>query len=321
MQWYHYTILAIVIILVIYFLISYEIYKKIFVSFNKKRKPLVDQSLDFYTCSYDWYLNIPKEDVYIHSYDNLKLHGIYIPPLDKNTDNLAIVIHGYQSCAEDMVIIAKLYSDLGFKILLIDLRGHGQSEGKFTSMGYYEKYDLKKWINFALRNYGSTSKILLHGVSMGAAMSMLVTDIITRENIEYLILDSGFTNFKESLICSLKKKYLKMFLPAVSIFTFIFHKFTLKKISPIKAIVKNTKPFLIIQGEKDKPVPVSMAKELFDASPITEKDILLVEYAPHAKAFEIDKDLVTNTIIKKITKTFNIKKTNIKFCEKEQIKK
>ena len=84
---------------------------------------------------------------------------------------------------------------------------------------------------------------------------------------------------------------------------------------------KNTKPFLIIQGEKDKPVPVSMAKELFEASPITDKDILLVEYAPHAKAFEIDKDLVTNTIIKKITKTFNIKKTNIKFCEKEQIKK
>jgi hypothetical protein len=220
-----------------------------------------------------------------------------------------------------MVIIAKLYSDLGFKILLIDLRGHGKSEGKFTSMGYYEKYDLKKWINFALRNYGSTSKILLHGVSMGAAMSMLVTDIITRENIEYLILDSGFTNFKESLICSLKKKFLKIFLPAVSIFTFIFHKFTLKKISPIKAMKKNTKPFLIIQGEKDKPVPVSMAKELFEASPITDKDILLVEYAPHAKAFEIDKDLVTNTIIKKITKPFNIKKTNIKFCEKEQIKK
>jgi len=309
MQWYHYTILAIVIILVIYFLISYEIYKKIFVSFNKKRKPLVDQSLDFYTCSYDWYLNIPKEDVYIHSYDNLKLHGIYIPPLDKNTDNLAIVIHGYQSCAEDMVIIAKLYSDLGFKILLIDLRGHGQSEGKFTSMGYYEKYDLKRWINFAVRTYGSDINILVHGVSMGAATAMMTTGLDIPKNVKFLLLDSGFTQVKKTFTNTRRSKGLKIFYPGLNFVTYSKHKFIFDQIKPIKEMKKNTIPFLIVQGEKDMAVPISMANQLYSVSPANQKDILIVKDSKHALGFRDDFELCKETLYKNIKPIFNIKKT------------
>ncbi|MGD9761191.1 MAG: alpha/beta hydrolase [Candidatus Izemoplasmatales bacterium] len=314
MQWYHYTLLALAILIIIYFTMSYGFYEKIFVKYKNKKKPLVNQESDFYKESYDWFLNIPKDDVYIHSYDGLKLHGFYIPSIDKTTDNLAIVIHGYQSCATDMIIIAKLYSDLGFKVLMIDLRGHGLSEGKFTSMGYYEKYDLKKWINHCLRTYGANSKILLHGVSMGAAMSMLVTEFKEKEHLNFLILDSGFTVFSKTLAESIKSKFFLIFIPGISFFTFILHKFTLNKISPLKAIKNSQIPFLIIHGDKDKPVPEKMAKELYEASPVQNKDILIIEGSPHAKAFEVDKEKVTNAIIANICEPFKIKKSNVKYC-------
>lgn len=312
MYWYHYTLIGILFVAIIYFSISYSFYQKIFIHFNKKKRKLVDHESDFYKASYDWFVKIPKEDVYIKSYDNLKLHGYFIPSLDKNSDNLAIVIHGYQSQATDMIIIAKLYSDLGFKVLMIDLRGHGQSEGKFTSMGYYEKYDLKKWINFANRNYGATTKILLHGVSMGAAMSMMVSTMNIKNNLKYLVLDSGFTYFSRSLICSLKQKVLSIFIPGVSFWTFILHRFTLKGISPLKAMKKSEVPFLIIQGDKDKPVPLKMAEEIYIQAKTENKRLLVIEGATHAKAFEKDKDLVVNTIIECITEEFKIKKSLLK---------
>lgn len=315
MQWYHYVIISLVFLIGIYLYTAYNFYRRVFVSFNKHPKNLVDHTIDFYACAYEWFEKVPKEDVHIHSYDNVKLHGYFIPSLDKNANNLAIVIHGYQSKATDMIIIAKLYSDLGFKILMIDLRGHGESEGKFTSMGYYEKYDLKKWINFATRNNGANIKILLHGVSMGAAMSLMVTELKVKANIKFLVLDSSFTVFSKSFAESIKPKILRMFIPGVSLFTYLFHKFTLSKISPLTAAKHNEIPFLIIHGDKDRPVPLEMGKAIYEASPIKNKNLLIVPGAPHARGFEINKELVIKQIIYNTSDIFGIKKSNIKNCD------
>ena len=286
MYWYHY-VLIVLIIVILYLFIAYMFYRKIFIDYKKNIRPLVDQDSDFYKPSYDWFQKIPKDDVFIRSYDNLKLHGYYLPSLEKSTNKLAIVIHGYKSKSEDMIIIAKLYSDLGFKVLLIDLRGHGQSEGSFTSMGHYEKYDLKKWINYALRNYGTNTEIYLHGVSMGAAISTLITDFKVKENIKFMVLDSGFTTFPRSLYHSLKCKALVIFIPGISIFTHFIHNFRLRQIAPIKKIKTSDIPFLIIQGEKDKPVPPKMAEQLYSQAKVEQKSIIMIPEAPHAKAFEV----------------------------------
>lgn len=315
MPWYYIVLIIVSSIILIYFSFSYYFYRKLLIDFNKRDKKLVNHDSNFYKDSYEWFQNIPKDDVHIRSYDNLKLHGFYIPALDKNSGNLAIVIHGYQSKATDMIIIAKLYSDLGFKVLLIDLRAHGQSEGKFTSMGHYEKYDLKKWMNFALRNYGANLKILIHGVSMGAAMAMLVTELKIKNNLKFLVLDSGFTQFSKTLAESIKPKFLKIFFLGLSTFTFLFHHYTLKKINPLKAIKKINIPLLIIHGSKDKPVPISMAEELYNAAKTTKKELVIVNGATHGKGFEVEKKYVTDKIILNITDIFNIKKSIIKLIE------
>jgi len=214
-----------------------------------------------------------------------------------------------------MIVVGKMYSDLGFKVLLIDLRAHGESEGNFTSMGHYEKYDLKKWINFALRSYGANSKILLHGVSMGAAMSMLVMEKKIKQHVDFLVLDSGFTYFSKTLSQSLRHSFFRIGILGVSLFTYLFQRYTLRKIAPLKAMKKIDIPLLIIHGEKDNPVPIKMANELYAASPSKNKNFLVVSNAPHAKAFEVNKDLVMNKIITCISHTFSIKKTYIKNCE------
>ncbi len=315
MEWFHYMFIGFGFLILLYIGLSYKFYLKLLVKFKRKNTQLVDHETEFYQESYKWFQSIPKEDVYIRSYDNLKLHSYYIPSLDKNSNNLAIVIHGYQSKATDMIIIGKLYSDLGFKVLMIDLRAHGYSEGKFTSIGHYEKYDLKKWINFALRSYGADNKVLLHGVSMGAAMSILVTELKIKKNVKFLVLDSSFTKFIESLRNIVKPKVLRVFFLGISMFTYLLHHFTLYQIKPINVIKKIEIPFMIIHSKEDTLVPVKMANDLYVSGNVARKDLLIIDNAPHAKAFEINKSRVMDRIVFNISDIFGVKKTYIKKIE------
>ena len=149
------------IILIAYFTIAYFIYRTLFLRKNYGTVAFVDHTKPFFAPSKDWYDRSPKELVTIRAYDGVKLAGIFLPSYDEKSTQTAIVMHGYQSQATDMIVIGKMYNDMGFKVLLVDLRGHGSSEGDFSTFGHYEKQDLKKWIHYALRTYGSTDKILV----------------------------------------------------------------------------------------------------------------------------------------------------------------
>lgn len=303
---------VILFFLLIYFGVSFRIFREIFYRFNFKPANLVDEEDIFYRDSYAWYDEIPKDDIYIKAYDKNKLHAVYIPSHDKKTDKLALVMHGYRSKGRDMVIIAKMYSDLGFKVLLLDMRGHGLSEGKFTSMGYYESYDLKKWLHYITRNHGSNVQILLHGVSMGASTALMVTKFRESRKVKAMVLDSCFTNFRDSLKLSTNHKILRLFLPGVSLMSRFFLKFFLKDINPHKEIQTVTIPTLFIYGTKDKVVTQEMTDKLYEDIKTDTKDLLIVQDARHAKAFELEKYEYISRVISLSNKVFNIKKSDIK---------
>lgn len=73
-----------------------------------------------------------------------------------------------------MAQFAKQYYKAGFNILMPDLRGHGDSEGQYTTMGYYESVDVIDWIKEIIKK-DPDALIVLHGISMGAATVMLTT--------------------------------------------------------------------------------------------------------------------------------------------------
>ena len=300
---------SIALVLIIYFGISYLIYRMMMINHNKHEINLVDHKEDFYKDSYAWFQEVPKEDIYVNSYDGFKLHAYYIPSYNKKSNSLAIVVHGYQSKSTDMIIIAKMYSEMGFQVIMPDLRSHGESEGYFTSFGHYEKYDLKKWINLALRSYGSNIELLIHGVSMGAATTLLVTGLdIPKKNIKFMVLDSIFTRVGKTLTNTNKSKGLRIFYFGINVITYFKYKFTFIGIRPIKQMRKNTFPFLIIQGKDDHVVPVSMAKQMLTVSPATKKELLIIDDAKHAQGFRVDFQKCYDSLKEEIRPIFNIKK-------------
>lgn len=308
-------LIAVVVIassLTIYLGLSAFLYRRLFLVAGYHRQAFVDQTDPFFKPSWNWFDRAPKESVKIKAYDNTLLTGVFMPSYDEKSTCTAIILHGYRSCHEDMIAIAKMYNDMGFKTLLIDQRGHGTSGGEFTSFGHYEKMDLKKWILYVLKTYGADENILLHGVSMGAATVTLASALALPDQVKLVVADSGFTTLPRLFLANMKVKLGLLLFPGLDLILFFMHRYLLCQVNPLKAVQKSRIPILFIHGEADTEVPMVMANQLHEASKAPFKELYLVPNAAHGKAYVLDKTNLEQHLFAIIRTFFNIKKSVIK---------
>lgn len=306
------AVIVIAGILAIYLGLSAFLYRRLFLEIGYRRQAFVDQTDPFFKPSSDWYERAPKETVTIKAYDNTRLSGVFIPSFDEKSSQTAIVLHGYRSCHEDMIAIAKMYNDMGFKVLLIDQRGHGASGGEFTSFGHYEKVDLKKWILYALKTYGANERILLHGVSMGASTVMLASALALPEQVKLVVADSGFTTLPSLFLANMKVKLGIILFPGLDAILYFMHRYVMCQVNPLKAVRHARIPIVFIHGEADQEVPVSMANHLHEASNAPFKELYLVPNSPHGKAYVLDKVGLEQRLFAIVRTFFDIKKSVVK---------
>jgi alpha-beta hydrolase superfamily lysophospholipase len=100
-------------------------------------------------------------------------NGIPIDAWYSKTDSsntCVIFVHGYSLNKSHLGEEAAMFKQWGYSVLLLDLRGHGKSGGNTTTFGVKETDELKKACAFAKQK--GQSKIILYGVSLGAALSI-----------------------------------------------------------------------------------------------------------------------------------------------------
>ncbi|MDF2943932.1 MAG: hypothetical protein K0S01_2790 [Herbinix sp.] len=201
---------------------------------------------------------------------------------------IAILCHGLGYAKYGSLKYAQFFLKLGFTVLIYDHRNHGLSGKAHTSMGYYEKYDLKKIIDWCYEQYGAACKIVTHGESMGAATVLLHLGIDNRVNCA--IADCAYSDLKQLLRHQLKTYYhLPCFLiPLESCITFLRAGFWYKSVSPIKIISQTDIPILFIHGKIDNLVPAQMSKQMYE-SKNKNKAIYLVAGAKHAESYCVNK--------------------------------
>ena len=236
-----------------------------------------------------------KEDVFINSFDNLKLHGYILKT--ENSDKWAITVHGYTNKAESMSAMAYKYHSLGYNILMPDLRGHGKSEGSYVGMGWHDRLDILKWIDLIIKE-NKDAKILLHGISMGAGTVMMVSGEELPENVKVIIEDCGYTSAKEQLAYNLKTMFKVPSFPILnfcSLITKIKDNYFISEASAIKQLQKAKVPILFIHGDKDKFVPFYMLDKLYNACS-SKKDKLIIKDVGHAKSESLKSDLYWNKV-------------------------
>jgi fermentation-respiration switch protein FrsA (DUF1100 family) len=228
------------------------------------------------------------EKLSIESGDGLQLNGYYFPAAD-SSKKLAVVVHGHRDGALRMLKYARLFHDDGFNVFVADNRAHDSSEGKYTGFGWLDRLDYLQWLNVLISKTGQDVRIVLHGVSMGAATVMMLSGEETLpEQVKAIIEDCGYTSVEEEFIYQAKTFYHLPAFPILNIADLeskIFAGYGFKEASAINQVKKSDTPIFFIHGDADKYVPTLMVYKLYDAVSC-EKALWIVEGAKHAKAYD-----------------------------------
>lgn len=245
---------------------------------------------------------IRAEDVYIYSFDGLKLHGRYYHICDDVP--LDIQFHGYNGNAfRDFCGGNKISREAGRNSLVVDQRAHGMSEGRTITFGINERKDCLSWIEYAIDRFGPETEIILSGVSMGASTVLMALSLELPGNVKAVIADCGYSSPKAII----KKVTGDRGFPPGLVYPFIwlggliFGRFCLTDLSAAASASASKVPVLIIHGEADDFVPSYMADEIYSACG-SEKDILIVPGAGHGLSYVVDSDLYERTVKEFISK-------------------
>ncbi len=238
----------------------------------------------------DDFLNKHKlNDFTLNTSDGIKIYGHYLKQ-ETYTPNWVIVVHGYQSSERRSLIIAKEFYMQGFNILTYNLRGHKPSESKYITMGYYDKYDLKEIMDFALE-LDSNAKILLHGTSMGGATVLLTAALNQNDQLVGVIGDCAYADLYTIFAKELKYRFNLPSFPVLdmaNIMAKVKAKFNLKDVSPIKEVAKINVPILFIHTSGDDFISVNDTYDLANQS--KDHRLYIAQGFGHADAYYADKE-------------------------------
>ncbi|HEX2914271.1 MAG TPA: alpha/beta fold hydrolase [Chloroflexia bacterium] len=132
--------------------------------------------------------------------DNLTLRGWFMPG---KSQKAIIMVHGRGSNRADKeVFTLQFAADLqraGYNILTFDLRGHGQSDGLFSSFGQFEQRDIIGALRYLTSRGFAPEHIGVWAWSMGASATLMAMDDHDKLNtisnsLRVAVLDSAYAD-------------------------------------------------------------------------------------------------------------------------------
>ena len=179
----------------------------------------------------------------------------------------------------------------GRNVLLINQRCHGGSEGHTITFGILESKDCARWGDFAVDMLGADARIILTGISMGAATVLMASGEKLPKNVVCVLADCGYTSPKAIIqkVIQDMKLPIKLVYPFVRFGARMFGGFDLEETSPIEAVKKSRVPVIYIHGETDDFVPCEMSRLNFEAC-ASKKSLVTIANAGHGLAYPVDKE-------------------------------
>ncbi len=233
---------------------------------------------------------LPFEAVSITSFDGLKLCGKYYEYAPGAP--IELMFHGYRGLAErDLCGGVQRSFALGRSVLIVDQRASGQSEGRVITFGVYESCDCVSWVEFMIRRFGPDVKIILTGISMGAATVMMAGAKPLPPNVKGVLADCGYTSAKEIIKKVIRDRKLpaNVLYPFVRLGGWLYGGFDVEETPPIEAMKACRLPIIFYHGDNDAYVPCDMSRENYAAC-VSEKQLVIVPDAGHGLSYMLDRE-------------------------------
>ena len=231
---------------------------------------------------------LPYRELTTVSHDGLTLYGKYY---EFSPDApLEIMFHGYRGSAErDLCGGVQRAFSLGHSALIVDQRAAGHSGGNVISFGANESKDCLRWIDKVNEVFGTETKIILTGISMGASTVLMAAGNELPENVVAVLADCGYTSAEEIIKIVIRQMHLppNLAYPFVVLGARLFGGFDLRQANATAALANCKVPVIFAHGDADDFVPCSMSKANYDAFTGT-KALVIIPGAGHGLCYLAD---------------------------------
>ena len=187
---------------------------------------------------------------------------------------------------------------LDFNILLPDLRDTGLSGGNAIQMGWLDRKDVTQWMEVANRIYGDSTSMVVHGISMGAATTMMVSGEPQPDYVKCFVEDCGYTSVWDQFSKELKEQFGLPQFPLMYTADWLCqleYGWGFKEASALKQVARCHLPMFFIHGDKDDYVPTWMVYQLYEAKP-QPKALWIVPEADHAHSYLFNTEEYTQKV-------------------------
>lgn len=115
-------------------------------------------------------VGLTAEDVEIPTSDGVRLAAWYVP---SRNGAAVVLLHGAGSTRSDVLDEAAVLADAGFGVLMVDARGHGESEGRAMDFGWYGEQDVAAAVDvLAAQPDVDPARLGVVGLSMGGEQAL-----------------------------------------------------------------------------------------------------------------------------------------------------
>lgn len=219
--------------------------------------------------------NLNEKQMYLKTDDGLKVWASEI-----YTDHPKAVIIYLSGIVQPSVTYyyghAKYMQEQGYSSILLEVRGHGKSDGNRICLGYNEVKDVKAVVDFIKREEKYKNvPIVVQGASMGGAIA--VNAFGQLKDIDALIALSAYSSFEDVVLDELKGFGVPDFIRSIekplliSSLKLVYGSDNVKNRKPVEQIKNaNGRPALLIACEGDTEVPPASMHRLKKAYPEAE---------------------------------------------------
>lgn len=214
---------------------------------------------------------IDFQDIYIKTANDRKLHG-WVLPQDGELKGTVLFFHGNGENISTHIGAVYWLPKHGYRVLLVDYRGYGKSEGEATLDGSIE--DIQFSLKYAVEHSADSTKdkpLVVLGQSIGASMSIYaLANSNVKNKIDGLILLAPFSDYHRIAQETLSKSWLTWLFQYPLSWTISNEYQPLKYIKAISPV-----PVYFIHGKSDKLIKPDHSMALHKQAIAPKKLILL----------------------------------------------
>jgi uncharacterized protein len=224
--------------------------------------------------------------------DNVRISGWFFAAHDSQPGPAVVLCHGIWTGRRECLPLALRFRAAGYNVLCFDFRAHGNSDGRFISVGGLETNDVIGAVQYLKqRPEVDPTRIGVMGFSMGAAATIQAA--ARCPDIAAVVADSAYASFldaaKYSFHLVTRVPHFPMAPLAMHWAKVIVH-VDANQLRPIDVIGRIApRPILLTHGVLDEIVPVRHVHTLFQAAE-EPKELWVVPDAHHVGARDIDPD-------------------------------